>query len=131
VSRQHKSSQCRKFEPTKNGTTLARGLPLTTVGGRCGDTGDATSDIRSRLSHRRLQVGKTWTDITPHDAAALEGAGCPAPLANRIQEHRESGLKCRPRVQFEPARGVLARLRSEPSVPAALGSHGVHHRRSS
>ena len=61
---------------------MAQGLPLTTVGERCGDTGDATSDPLELLTGG-IHVGKTRTDMTPHDAAALEGAGCPAPLANR------------------------------------------------
>ena len=71
---------------------MAQGLPLTTVGGRCGDTGDATSDPLEAVSHATCRVGKTWTDTTPHDAVALEGAGCPAPLANHgLESPKEPG----------------------------------------
>ena len=41
---------------------MAHQLPLTTVGGRCGDTGDATSDPLEAVSRAKSQVGKTWTD---------------------------------------------------------------------
>jgi hypothetical protein len=32
---------------------MAQGLPLTTVGGRCGDTGDATSDPLEAVSEAK------------------------------------------------------------------------------
>jgi hypothetical protein len=55
VTRQRKSSHCRQFEPVKNGTAMAHGLPLTSVGGRCGDTGDATSDPLEAVSQAKCR----------------------------------------------------------------------------
>ena len=87
VTRQHKSSQCRQFGRIKYGTAMAQGLPLTTVGGGAKAPASNLGSAGGCLTGE-MQVGETWMDKTPHHAAAREGAGCPAPLANRMQKSR-------------------------------------------
>jgi hypothetical protein len=64
---------------------MAQGLPLTPwAGGAETPATQPRTPLEGWLTGE-MQVGRLGR-TAPHGAAALEGAGCPAPLANRMQE---------------------------------------------
>jgi hypothetical protein len=129
VTRQRKSSQCRRFEPIKNGTAMAQGLPLTSWAG-----GAETPATQPRTRWRAgSQANCRWEDLDGQRRTARQRSRAPdVPLRLPIG-CRKLGVWTEVAsrgVQFGPMRGVLTRLPSNPvsdcSLPLRmLGSQGL------